>query len=265
MLRKLIKYDFRCTSKTFIPMMAAFLAVTVLMRVCMETMGEADISGTVSIAVGLIVMSYVGLIYAMLIYSFFGNVSRFNKNLFTDEGYLMNTLPVKPWKHIVSKLVSAFVWYLMSILAIVASFFILGVGNGLMEGLKVIYDDFGKSFAIWIKNYPGVTILAILLMVTASIFTLLLLYFVVSLGHLFKTKRKWGVNIISYFVVITVVSMIFSHGAELMNSIVNAFNINSYEGIATFVLSFINLLCVLLSVLFFALTNYIIGHKLNLE
>lgn len=48
------------------------------------------------------------------VYAIFGAVSRFHTSLYTDEGYLMNTLPVSSETHLLSKLISAIACYAVS-------------------------------------------------------------------------------------------------------------------------------------------------------
>ncbi len=52
-------------------------------------------------------------------------IQRFNKNLLSDEGYLMHTLPVKPWKHIASKLLASMLWMIGSVVVALISILVI--------------------------------------------------------------------------------------------------------------------------------------------
>ena len=66
--------------------------------------------------VGLWAVSYTHLdVYKRQI------LQRFYKNLLSGEGYLMHTLPVRPWQHIASKLIAAVVWTVLSFFVVCVS------------------------------------------------------------------------------------------------------------------------------------------------
>ena len=77
--------------------------VTVLGRlsIALKLPQNAPIVGT------LMVMLYIFGIIAIGIITIVVLVMRFYKNLFTSEGYLMHTLPVKASQHLNSKLIVA--------------------------------------------------------------------------------------------------------------------------------------------------------------
>ena len=65
-------------------------------------------------------------------------IYRFYKNIFTDEGYLTNTLPTRPVNLVFSKLLNALIWMLITIGVAALSWF-LAVGH--LEGLRNIMDQ----------------------------------------------------------------------------------------------------------------------------
>ena len=73
---------------------------------------------------------------------------RFYKNLYTDEGYLMHTLPVTPRQLLVSKLTVGSLWsFLVTILTLWAVFLIMIFGLPVM-----VKDDLNLSFTLLV-NY----------------------------------------------------------------------------------------------------------------
>ena len=65
------------------------------------------------------ILSLIGICIAIFAYF----VVRFYRNMYTDEGYLMHTLPVKSWEHILTKGLTFFIWSLISVLAVFFSIF----------------------------------------------------------------------------------------------------------------------------------------------
>ena len=99
---------------------------------------------------------------------------RFYKNLYTDEGYLMHTLPVKPWMLIVSKLTIGTIWfYLIDLLLVGAITLITLIAlptmayfspEDLLE-LRTMFQSYHTIFTV-----PSILFLAIPVMIISSVF-----------------------------------------------------------------------------------------------
>lgn len=104
MLTKLISHEWKDTFK--VP--ALLLTITVLLSAA--SLVYFSVADQASAGTDLNVRNFVLYIACILILSGLSMILiiyfaiRFYKNLYTDEGYLMHTLPVKPWMLIVSKL-----------------------------------------------------------------------------------------------------------------------------------------------------------------
>ena len=101
MLSKLMKYEFKATGRTLLPLYGALLGFALINRILFrgsldETINETF--GTIgNIANFISVFAYGCTMAAVFVVTFFVIVQRFYKNILGDEGYLMNTLPVKPY------------------------------------------------------------------------------------------------------------------------------------------------------------------------
>ena len=86
MLFKLIKYDLRADYVKFAIMTAALLVVMTALRLT----GADAVMG-----IGTLIICYAVFVASTII-----TAVRYQKKIYTDEGYLMNTLPVNPSLHI---------------------------------------------------------------------------------------------------------------------------------------------------------------------
>lgn len=124
MLNKLLKHEIKDTARVipFFYLVAAIFAGIVLVS---KMIGIGWFETTSSV-----VLMLVG--FSVIIITFVVVVLRFYRNLFTSEGYLMFTLPIKPQLLLVSKTIVAFCWLIVSItvffLAISVSLYGLGIG-----------------------------------------------------------------------------------------------------------------------------------------
>ena len=126
MLKKLLKYEFKATARTYGGMYLALLAASVLFGGSVRRWNGTN-SDTYSTLVGLLSLVYTAVIIGTVVVTIMTIVQRFYRNLLGREGYLMHTLPVTETQLVTSKLISSTVWSLCSILAACLSFGILAV------------------------------------------------------------------------------------------------------------------------------------------
>ena len=132
MLGKLIKNEFKAVNRLMIPLHLGLIAVTIIGRFYLQftvfnNPGRAVVMSD-NIWFGLlnatlIVFYILALFAAALITGIYLEIIRFRKNLFTDEGYLMHTLPVTASAHIWSKLIVCLVWVIVDVILVVLSVF----------------------------------------------------------------------------------------------------------------------------------------------
>ncbi len=95
MLGKLIKYEIKATARTFLPLFAALLISAGIYKLISALSAKAPQAPEI---ISLILYNII--LVGVFVMTFVVMVQRFYKNLLSDEGYLMFTLPVKAWKHI---------------------------------------------------------------------------------------------------------------------------------------------------------------------
>ena len=149
----------------------------------------------------MLVWGIVGVVFVVRYFFFY----RYYKNLFTDHGYLMNTLPVKSTDLILSKLIVAVIWqfliWLVVAVSIICMVLVLVVNVGqisisdfsdvIMEFFDALQWAFRDEDFVEMVPFFICTFLAIVLWPIAE---LLLMYAAVGIGQLNK-KRKFLVAV----------------------------------------------------------------------
>ena len=126
MLGKLIKHEFRATSRIMGPMLLIVLALSVLVRFSITVLENAE-SSFLNILAVLFVLAFAVGIIAVNLMSIIIMIQRFYKNLLGDEGYLMFTLPANVHSIIWSKLIVSIVWFLATGLLMVLVVFVMAI------------------------------------------------------------------------------------------------------------------------------------------
>lgn len=145
MLRKLLKYEFKSVFYLLLPLYACFLVVSAACRLFMNVDFLQDIFSGVPFF--FLCMVYFGLFVGMIAISLMLVIQRFHKGLLSEEGYLMFTLPVKPWHLIVSKGIAATVMVLAGGGVIILSLMVLTMT--FRESWEVISSFFYIEREVW--------------------------------------------------------------------------------------------------------------------
>jgi len=141
MLGKVLKYDFKYMGKMLIPLYAITIGLSLLTRLFYMLADKYSIFEVLSFFTNI---SGIALMVASLVFTLITVIKRFYTNLFKEEGYLTNVLPVKLNTHILSKLISALVFNIFGVLAVVGSLAIMYWSVELAESIRAILDTFGE-------------------------------------------------------------------------------------------------------------------------
>ena len=129
MLRKLIKYEWKGVYKMGLILLGVVAFATLLGFLASRSPLWSDaraydtvvVNGLASIMSFFAIMLYIillmGTIYAILIYV----AVRFYRTMYTDEGYLLHTLPVTKHQILISKLLVSSLWVFFTYMAMFAS------------------------------------------------------------------------------------------------------------------------------------------------
>ena len=268
MLSKLLKYEIKATARIFLPLYVVLLAYAVIHKV-ISLLSSRQMQAPEAISMFI----YVMLIVAIFVVTFVVIIQRFYKNLLSDEGYLMFTLPTKPWKHITSKLLVAMMWTAASVIAAFMSvsivafeqIFTMDSWQGFVKVFSEFYKYFGVSTALF-------TVELLLAGIVSLVSSMLIIYASIALGQLFNKHRILAslgafivLNTVSQ-IIITIAFAIPSFTWNLFDANINTINdFHAVEPVIHLVIWLSIIFFGLLSAGYFAITNYILSKRLNLE
>lgn len=268
MVRKLIKYDFSSYLKLLLPVQLILLGIAALNRIIQ--LFEDKSSTVYNIVFGSSVSLYVVSIIVALVLTFIVSIVRFYQGMYSNEGYLSHTLPVTPTQHIFSKLITTMLFYLGTIASILLSFIIVTLGEMNIEIMKAAGFLIGRYTEYSDGNFILYLIEFVLLIFVSFISSTLCMYFCISVGQLAK-KRKillafgayFGLYIISQ-IIGTILIIIFSTlNYEAMNRI-SMWIIENITAFFHIVLIGGIILELVVSLIYFLITRFIMSKKLNL-
>ena len=200
MLRKLLKHEFVATGRVMWVIYVAMLGLSVVANVALRLLDNPAVTfilirALLKLSVAAWVLSLIigGVATVVLM------VKRFHKNLLTDEGYLMFTLPGNVHQLVIAKLVAAAVWLVATMAVIALSIFIGGSGE--MIDIRtvfsfLVYNDLTALEAI---SVAAIILEMILMTLLGCASSCLQFYSAMSIGHGFANhKVLWSV--VFYFI-----------------------------------------------------------------
>ncbi|MEG0307924.1 MAG: ABC transporter permease [Clostridium sp.] len=256
MLRKLMKYEFKAIGRIMIPLYAALLGFTIINKLFIGiNFNESNMDFLGGIPAIITMMGYVITMIAVFVGTFFIIIQRFYKNLFGDEGYLMNTIPVKSSQNIVNKLVVSMIWIIISTIVAAISIVIMAYEP---EMVKAIIKEFKNIYSEIGVNGPIIIEFMILGIVNLA-HGIMMFYAALSIGQLFKSKKLLGA--FAGFMIISIIQQtIIGIGMTILFINANFLYVNPQ-----YILLGAILVSLCLFVILFCITNYILKNKLNLE
>lgn len=196
MLGKLIKYEFKHTSKTMMTTYAALAVATLMGSIALTRTGQnIDSVDTFFDVLGMVMLVlYIIAIIGIYCIDFIYLCYHYNKTMYSSQGYLTHTLPVSPTATFGAKILVFFIWmFISSLLSVLSMMVLLQVGTGgeFFRALsdinwgeldRNIHDLFGMSAGSLLFVFFAESILGILLYIlwiTASM----------AIGQLFHKNR----------------------------------------------------------------------------
>lgn len=220
MLIKSIKHDLLSTYRDFLSVYSALLVIALI--------GPFIANSGVEWMIAILFLGIFGFSVATFVITFLTIIRLYNRRLFSAEGYLTLTLPVKTSTTIIAKVVTGFIWSTLTVIVFAVSTAIFGLiyywtNNSLNSADFLALWDFLKMInetgAIWTAIQS--VIVGLPLTIIDSIYSLVLLVFVMTLINTsFIKKYKVPVGIAIYMVISGLLSSILSlfHGASIIFS-----------------------------------------------
>lgn len=269
MFKKLLKYEFKSVGKWYLGLYGLVLGLSVVLGFWIQSMvlrSQKNMGGFAPLEnmngegwlFFITILIFAFIIAGLMISTFILVIRRFYQNVYGKQGYLTMTLPVNSHQIILSKLLAAFIWYILTFITFLLSIFIIiAIGSlpeiqttsnawkALFEGLSELFGSYSFPYAIF--SY-----------IISLISAILLTYFAISLGQLFKDHRI-------LFAVLFYIAIEFVIG--IVTSIIT---VSSMYATTTDTLLFtpfpiLTVIELLLAVGYYFGTYYIMTKKLNLQ
>ena len=265
MLGKLLKHEFRETSKL---MLSMYLILTVITAVgaAMAGLGLLDHMGFFA---SIFMMIYVLSVFSLFLLTAAYLAIRFYKTVFAGRGYLTHTLPVSPSATLNAKVLTSLAWLCLSFLMCILSFLTMslsasGPPNAISLDLfqQEMSTVFGMSFAASICLLSG-------LFVSFCFHMSLMVFASLSIGQLFQQYRipaAIGAGIAFYVIQqIIFAGTLLASGIDLMENMDTATHAAEISGFVQKVTFLSGLEMLLFGAAYYVICLFITKKRLNLE
>ena len=277
MLGKLLKHEFKVTSRYFFPMFLALAAATLLLKLSLIFSEDSiflslEMMSLIHFIQGLFVLAYVLVVLGICFLSVFLLVRRFYVNMFGDEGYLTHTLPVTGGQLLNCKLICSLTWIFSLLPAGLLSFFILFAGTDFFAEAGFILNSFSEELFILQTSgfHVGLIIFELIIgAVITVVCSLLSYYLAITLGQHFMGNHRLAGSVLFYFVLSIISSAISSVFTAVLE-----FSLNSWYSVTVtpdmvqrlllLVLGAAILISIIQGLVYYFLTRYLLTKKLNL-
>lgn len=275
MTGRLIKYELRSSIKLMGVIWAALIVTSFLFSISSNFMGNimrsSSIASTlINLFQGITGMLYIAVFIATAAASVVIIIMRFYKGLLSDEGYLMHTLPVKPWQLITAKGVSALIIVCASVIVSILSIMILA-GTGSFGAIVEFCDLIREMF----REEPKVILVAAEFLVLAILSLLKSIYQIyasLSIGQLAGKHRILlslgayvGINIVITVLAVLIMMLLDVTGALNGWSSLSLNTVNDMLNAGQAVLGFFAAVTAIQLAAFHVITERILSLRLNLQ
>lgn len=189
MLGKLLKYEYKATSRYFIGLYIVLALLTIGNKVMITIEATTDIDlKVVDILFGIIMASYVIAIIAIAVATVVLMLRRFYFNMLKDEGYLTFTLPATVGQHIASKMIVCITWVIATVVLTGVSIFVVTYSKDIDYARGISYSV-QKLTQLGAWGYVAEGIIAAIVTVIGMP---ILMYACLSIGQLYTKHRVVG-------------------------------------------------------------------------
>lgn len=260
MLGKLIKYEWKATAKLLIPLNIFLILISIAGRIMISfKIFNTENSNIFAV---LCIMLYVMSIFVICVLTFVYLIGRFYKNFYSDEGYLMFTLPATPHQLLISKLLIAFIWDLINTIITIGSLlFLLSSDVGLKEAISqfpLVIKEMSEFLKI---TETGIYALIIFFIIVSILHQFLTFYVSISIGQLYSRHKLVGSGVA--YIAIYIITSIISFAGMIILGYSPVGNTNNITDISF--LYFSLAVTVVLSFIFYFVTEFLMKKHLNLD
>ena len=243
MFWNLVRYEFKNVNKWYLALYGAVLALSVIIGLQASAIKILPSQDQESIMLVFQAFIFGGLIITMSISTLILIIRRFKGSVYERQGYLTLTLPVSEHQIILAKLLGAFLWSLLSTVVFILSIyiFLVTVDPQIIDAYMIRY---------FFGHYLDSIGLSLISYIFSTVAGILCIYLSISIGQLFNEYRT-ALAVVAYIVIQTILGFI------TLNLRID-FDYN-------WMISFEILKDLILSVVFYLGTYYILKNKVNLQ
>ncbi len=243
MFWNLVRYEFKNVNKWYLALYGAVLALSVIIGLQASAIKMLSSQDQESIMLVFQAFIFGGLIITMSISTLILIIRRFKGSVYERQGYLTLTLPVSEHQIILAKLLGAFLWSLLSTAVFILSIyiFLVTVDPQIIDAYMIRY---------FFGHYLDSIGLSLISYIFSTVAGILCIYLSISIGQLFNEYRT-ALAVVAYIVIQTILGFI------TLNLRID-FDYN-------WMISFEILKDLILSLVFYLGTYYILKNKVNLQ
>ncbi len=268
MLKHLLKYEWQATRKVLVIINAFTVIITILGLLTINTLDYELNPGAKSIVILIFMLYYITILsvsFAMSIYC----AVRFYRNLYTDEGYLMHTLPVTKRQLVISKLLIHSLCMLITELILLASVgvLLLPLLSRLLETPDLFLHNLLHDLMELCRS-TGVSLPVFVLVGSISnliglVSGILMIYCAIILGQTFHQHKVMG-SILCYIGLYSLVQTITSVLIMPQTMMLGNQDFNAMTFLIHAIPS-VSISSLFLGILWYGITLHMMNEKLNLD
>jgi len=211
MLIKCIKHDLLATYREFSGLYTALILLAIVGPFITKTNNP--------LLIGLLFLGIFGVVVATLVVTFLTIIRLYSRRLFSDEGYLTLTLPVKTSDTVISKVATGTIWsiataavFLIAGALFTTIIFFLYAGSNWASQVKDVSSAIGQIASTGVFGVFGrLSLLGIPMSLVDTVYTMILLIFVITLVNTsIIRKNRVAFGIVIYFVLSLTLNYIMS-------------------------------------------------------
>lgn len=189
MFAKLLKYEFKSTSKTLTAASIAALIAGALGGLLMYLICDGYVFDNLEVLFTVAIILLGGIMIGLFVYMIgciYMLYARFYKTKFCDEGYLTFTVPASTHQILLSSILNIFIWLCIICLVFALSYGMIFLGiSGLHLDIESIFD-MQELISIDLIDTPQM----ILSIISSTVYSLILPLISLTIGCLVAKKHK---------------------------------------------------------------------------
>lgn len=263
MLGKVFKYDMKAMNRSLMPGYIILLLLALLTKGMGLLATKVPLFGTIA---NFSAMLFVLMVIGIFFYTLVIVIMRFYKNLIKEEGYLTHTLPVKKSTLILSKLLTANIYYLLTLIVACIAVTINVYGAPI---LGTIWQFIEQAIIAAGLTVPHAVIYIALFLTFSTISQTLFIYVSICLGQT-RNDKKLMYSVVYGIIVYMVVQLISALEIGflfLINPELRSITNDTIPTMGTMaqIFALSGIVSVIVTIAYYIISVKVLDRKLNLE